>query len=72
MTSALNLVSKSGFMTFFVNFRFWTQLLVIVTVTEVTMVLLVNFGGVHGQIPRPSTPATPGEVKVEKSQRFEL
>ena len=30
--------------------------LVIVTVTRVTVILLVNFGVVHDQIPRPSTP----------------
>ena len=34
MTSVVNLVTKSGFITFFVNFRFWIQLLVIVTVTR--------------------------------------
>jgi hypothetical protein len=57
MTSVVNLVTKSNFVTFFVNFRFWTQLLVTVFVTR-SHDVLVNFGGVHDQIPRPSNPET--------------
>ena len=34
-----------GFHDLFREFRFWTQLLVILTMTKVTIVFLVNWGG---------------------------